>query len=84
MLSYTCGRYEPKEEGEWSSSQICHRIKVQKHDKPDWKKSRESEFMRSFWRRVRDVNAVWRYDKVSVLRLGSEDQLQSARLSPAW
>lgn len=83
VLGCKCGGYESKEEGAWISSQICHKIKVQKHDKPDWRKSREPEFMRSFWRGVRDVNAAWRYDKVSVLRLGSEDQSQSAWLSPA-
>lgn len=77
-LGYKRGRYEPKEESGWSSSQICHAIKVQNRDKPDWRKSRESGFVRSFWRGVRDVNAAWRYDKVSVLRLGSEQQLQSA------
>jgi len=58
-LGYERGRYEAKEEGAWSSSQICHVIKAQKHDKPDWKKSREPEFMRSFWRGARDVNAAW-------------------------
>lgn len=84
MLGYKCGRYEPKEEGAWSSSQICHMIRVPKDDKPDWKKPREPEFMSSFWRAVGDVNAAGQRDKVSTLRLGSEDRLQSARLSPAW
>lgn len=84
VLSYKCGRYEPKEEGAWSSSHICHMIKVPKDDEPGWRKTREPEFMRSFWRAVRDVNAAGQHDKGSTLRLGSEDRLRSARLSPAW
>lgn len=44
VLGYKSGRYKPKEKGVCLSSRICRMIKVRTRDKPDWRKSRDSEF----------------------------------------